>query len=85
MTIAGNFIIAFQQEQRIGHTSSETEQHLEYELRKLGGDAPNTTLAEIQDAEIDPVLSDRRRRSGGSWASLDGPRRVRAGGGIVTR
>jgi hypothetical protein len=39
MTAAGDFITALQQEQRIGNVSSETEQHLKHEFRKLGRDA----------------------------------------------
>jgi hypothetical protein len=53
MTIAGNFITDLQAEQKIGNVSSETEQHLKHEFRKLGGDAPNSTLAVAVDAEID--------------------------------
>jgi hypothetical protein len=54
MTIAGNFITALQQEQRIGNVSAETEQHLKHEFRKLGGaDASNSVLAVAVDAEID--------------------------------
>lgn len=47
MTIAGQFITALQQDQRIGNVSSETEQHLKHEFRKLGRDASNTMLATI--------------------------------------
>ena len=54
MTIAGDFIIALQQEQRIGNVSSETEQHLKHEFRKLGGaDATSSVLAVAVDAEMD--------------------------------
>jgi hypothetical protein len=52
MTIAGNFIIALQQQQRIGNVSSETEQHLKHEFRKLGRDASAPTLAAAVEAEI---------------------------------
>jgi hypothetical protein len=52
MTIAGNFIAALQQEQRIGNVSSETEQHLKHEFRKLGRDASGATLAVVVEAEI---------------------------------
>jgi hypothetical protein len=46
MTIAGHFITDLQREQKIGHVSSETEQHLKHEFRKLGGsDASHTVLA----------------------------------------
>jgi len=54
MTIAGNFITALQQEQLIGNVSSETEQHLKHEFRKLGGpNASHTMLVAAVDAEID--------------------------------
>jgi hypothetical protein len=52
MTIVGNFIASLQQEQRIGNVSSETEQHLKHEFRKLGRDASNSVLAGAVDAEI---------------------------------
>jgi hypothetical protein len=52
MTIAGIFITANQQEQRIGNVSSETEQHLKHEFRKLGRDASGPTLAVAVAAEI---------------------------------
>jgi hypothetical protein len=53
MTVAGQFITALQWEQRIGNVSSETEQHLKHEFRKLGGgDASNSVLAVAVDAEI---------------------------------
>jgi hypothetical protein len=52
MTIAGNFITALQEQQRIGNVSSETEQHLKYEFRTLGRDASGPTLAEAVEAEI---------------------------------
>jgi hypothetical protein len=54
MTIAGNFITALQQEQRIDNVSAETEQHLKHEFRKLGGsDAFPDMLTAAVDAEID--------------------------------
>lgn len=53
MTVAWNFITALQQEQRIGNVSSETEQHLKHEFRKLGKDASNTMLAVAVTAEIE--------------------------------
>jgi hypothetical protein len=54
MSIAGQFITALQREQRIGEVSSETEQHLKHEFRKLGGgNASNSVLAVAVDAEID--------------------------------
>ena len=52
MTIAGQFITALQQEHRIGNVSSESEQHLKHEFRKLGGDASSAVLAAAVDAEI---------------------------------
>ena len=53
MTVAGQFITALQQEQRSGNVSSETEQHLKHEFRKLGGaDATHGVLAVAVDAEI---------------------------------
>jgi hypothetical protein len=53
MTVAGDFITSLQDEQKKGNVSSETEQHLKHEFRKLGGDAPNSTLAAAVDAEVD--------------------------------
>jgi hypothetical protein len=53
MTIAGNFITGLQREQRVGNVSSETEQHLKHEFRKLGRDASGPTLAAAVEAEID--------------------------------
>jgi hypothetical protein len=53
MTIAGNFITALQQQQRIGNVSSETEQHLKHEFRRLGRDASGPTLAAAVELEID--------------------------------
>lgn len=52
MTTAGQFITALQAEQNIGNVSSETEQHLKHEFRKLGRDASRTMLADAVDAEI---------------------------------
>jgi hypothetical protein len=52
MTLAGNFITALQQEQRIGNVSSATEQHLKHEFRKLGRDSSGPTLAAAVEAEI---------------------------------
>ena len=52
MTIAGNFITALQQEQRIRNVSYETEQHLKHEFRKLGRDASGPRLAAAVEAEI---------------------------------
>jgi hypothetical protein len=54
MTMAGNFIAALQCEQMIGNVSSETEQHLKHEFRKLGGsNASDTILAVAVTVEID--------------------------------
>jgi hypothetical protein len=53
MTMAGNFITALQQEQRIGNVSSETEQHLKHEFRKLGLDGSGPMLAAAVEAEIE--------------------------------
>jgi hypothetical protein len=53
MTIAGQFIADLQREQRIGNVSSETEQHLKHEFRKLGRDASGSTLAAAVEAEIE--------------------------------
>ena len=52
MTIAGNLITVLQAEQRIGNVSTETEQHLKHEFRKLGRDASAPTLAAAVEAEI---------------------------------
>jgi hypothetical protein len=52
MTIARNFVANLQTEQRIGNVSSETEQHLKHEFRKLGGEASAPTLAAAVEAEI---------------------------------
>ena len=52
MTLAGNFITDIQREQRVGNVSSETEQHLKHEFRKLGRDASGPTLAAAVEAEI---------------------------------
>jgi hypothetical protein len=45
MSVAGQFIAELQRERRSGNVSSETEQHLKYEFRKLGRDASDLTLA----------------------------------------
>jgi len=52
MTTAGQFITDLQAEQRIGNVSSETEQHLKHEFRKLGRDASGPSLAAAVDTEI---------------------------------
>jgi hypothetical protein len=56
MTIAGNFITALQQQQRIGNVSSETEQHLKHKFRKLGRDASGLTLAAAVEAEVNRLV-----------------------------
>jgi hypothetical protein len=53
MRIAGPFIAALQREQRLGNVSSETEQHLKHEFRRLGQDATPAMLADAVRAEID--------------------------------
>jgi hypothetical protein len=53
MSAAGQFIADLQREQRIGNVSSETEQHLKHEFRKLRWDAPRTMLAAAVGAEIE--------------------------------
>ena len=53
MPIAGQFIAHLQREQRLGNVSSETEQHLKHEFRKLGRNVSNTVLATAVEAEID--------------------------------
>jgi hypothetical protein len=52
MTLAGRFIADLQKERRIGNVSSETEQHLKREFRRLGWEAPDATLAVVIDSEI---------------------------------
>jgi ribosome-associated translation inhibitor RaiA len=53
MTTAGHFIAELQKERRSGNVSSETEQHLKHEFRKIGWDASDETLATAIDFEID--------------------------------
>ena len=50
---AGQFIADLQREQRIGNVSSETEQHLKHEFRRLGRDASDASLAAAVTDEID--------------------------------
>jgi hypothetical protein len=50
---AGDFIADLQAEQRIGNVSSETEQHLKHQFRKLGRDVSGPTLAAAVEAEIE--------------------------------
>jgi hypothetical protein len=54
MSTAGQeFIVELQRERRSGNISSETEQHLKHECRKLGRDASDATLAAAIGTEID--------------------------------
>jgi hypothetical protein len=53
MTTSGKFIAELQRERRHGTVSSETEQHLKHEFRKLGWEASNSTLATAIGMEID--------------------------------
>jgi hypothetical protein len=53
VSIAGQFITTLQHEQRLGNVSSETEQHLKHEFRRLGVDASPAMLADSVRAEID--------------------------------
>jgi hypothetical protein len=53
MTTAGQFIAELQKERRSGNISSETEQHLKHEFRKLGWDATDATLSAAIGSEID--------------------------------
>ena len=53
MSIAGQFIAELQRERRSGNVSSETEQHLKHEFRKLGRNASDLTLAAAIGTEID--------------------------------
>jgi hypothetical protein len=52
MTTAGHFIAELQRERRSGNVSSETEQHLKHEFRKLGWYATDTTLGAAISTEI---------------------------------
>ena len=51
--IARQFITVLQHEQRIGNVSSETEQHLKHEFRRLGRDASPTMVVAAVEAEIE--------------------------------
>jgi hypothetical protein len=53
MTAAGQFIAELHRELRSGKVSSETELHLKHVFRKLGWDAPGSTLAAAVGEEID--------------------------------
>jgi hypothetical protein len=52
MSAARQFVADLQAERRIGTISSETEQHLKHEVRKLGRDAAVPTMAAAVEAEI---------------------------------
>jgi hypothetical protein len=68
MTSASRFISDLQNERQTGSISSETEQHLKHEFRKLGRDATDATLATAIGAEIDRLEREagtlRKLRSG---------------------
>jgi hypothetical protein len=53
MTRAVQFIAELQKERRSGNVSSETEQHLKHEFRKLGREATDAVLATAIGTEID--------------------------------
>jgi hypothetical protein len=53
MTTGSKFISDLQDERRSGNISSETEQHLKHEFRKLGRDATDVILATAIGAEVD--------------------------------
>jgi hypothetical protein len=50
---AAEFIARLQSERRGGNVSSETEQHLKHEFRKLSRDASDLILSAAVDPEID--------------------------------
>jgi hypothetical protein len=53
MTAATQFIPALRRERRNGNVSSETEQHLKHEFRKLGVRASESRLAPAIGTEAD--------------------------------
>ena len=75
MSIAGQFIAELQREQRSGNVSSETEQHLKHEFRKLGWDATDVALAAAIGAEIDRLDSEAEtlRRLRAALFDVDSP------------
>jgi hypothetical protein len=87
MTVAGRFIADLQMERRIGNVSSETEQRLKHEFRKLGWEAPDTTLAAAIDSEIGRLESEastlRKLRGSLFEGDCGGRLRVPAGSGAV--
>jgi len=52
MTAAGRIIAELHRERRSGKVSSETELHLKHVVRKLGWNAPGSTLAAAVGEEI---------------------------------
>jgi hypothetical protein len=52
MTIAGKFIADLQKERRSGNVSSETEQHLKHEFRRLGWLASDASLCALIELEV---------------------------------
>jgi hypothetical protein len=73
MTTASQVLSDLQTERRNGNVSSETQQHLKHEFRKLGRDATDATLATAIGSEIDRLEREaatlRRLRSGLSEAA----------------
>jgi hypothetical protein len=53
MSTAGQFIVELQRERRMGKVSSETEEHLKHEFRRLGRDASDSAAAVAVGLEID--------------------------------
>jgi hypothetical protein len=53
MTTAGPFIAELQRERRSGNVSSETEQHLKHEVRRLGRNAMDAAFATAIGLEVD--------------------------------
>jgi hypothetical protein len=58
MTTPGEFIAELQRERRAGNVSSETEQHLKHEFRKLGWDVSDAALAPVIGLEINRLDRD---------------------------
>ena len=53
MTASRRFVAELQRERRGGNLSSETEQHIKHEFRKLGRNAAALTLTAAVEVEID--------------------------------
>jgi hypothetical protein len=53
MTTAGQFIAELQRERRSGNVSSETEQRLKHEFRRLGRNAMDVAFATAIGLEVD--------------------------------